>query len=257
MDAVLGDDEVDAFGGADVELPTLAHHRLGVVGPHPGGVDHLLGADLVLPARLQVLDPGADHPVALAQEPGHPRAVGRLRTVGHRRAHQRGHQAGVVHLGVVVLQRAHQRVLAQRRGDAQRLTAGQVTVQGQTAAVGPGHRHRVVERDARAGVPALPPLVLERVEERHRFDQVRGDALEEQAAFPERLAHQGEVEHLEIAQTAVDEFAGPAGGARRPVPGLDESGGQATCHGVQRGARADHTAADHQDVQFTFGHARQ
>ena len=46
----------------------LADQRLDVVGPHAGGVDDLLGADLDLLAGLQVADPHAGDPLALAQE---------------------------------------------------------------------------------------------------------------------------------------------------------------------------------------------
>ena len=37
--------EVDALGGADLQLAAVRHHGLGFVGPHAGGVDDLLGAD--------------------------------------------------------------------------------------------------------------------------------------------------------------------------------------------------------------------
>ena len=138
VDPVLGHDQMDALGRPDVELAALADHRLGVVRPHPGGVDDLLGADLVLPAALHVLHPGADDPLALAQEAGHPRAVGDLRAVRRRGAHQGGHVAGVVHLGVVVLHGADQGVLLQARGHAQGVAAGQMAVHGQAAAVARG-----------------------------------------------------------------------------------------------------------------------
>ena len=69
--------------------------------------------------------------------------------------------AGVVHLGVVVLQRPDQRVLLQAGGDAQGVTAAQMAVHGQAPAVPAGHRHGVVQRDARSGVQPLPALVLQ------------------------------------------------------------------------------------------------
>ncbi len=240
-----------------MELAALADHGLGVVGPHPGGVDHLLGADLVLAAALHVLHPGADDPLALAQERRHPGSVGGLRAVGRGGAHEVQHEAGVVHLGVVVLQGADQRVLLQAGSDTQGVTTAQVAVHGQAPAVAVGHRHGVVERDARTGVEPLPTLVLERVEERHRPHEVRGELLQQQAALLQRLTHQGEVEHLQIAQAAVDQLAGPAGRARRPVTGLDQSGGQAARHRVERRARTDHAAAHHQHVQLALRHGRQ
>ena len=49
--AVLGHDQVDALGDAQVDHPAPAHHRLDLVGPHAGRVDHLLGPDLHLARR--------------------------------------------------------------------------------------------------------------------------------------------------------------------------------------------------------------
>ena len=51
LQPVPGHHQVDALGRAHVELAAGVRHRLGVVGPHPGGVDHLLGADLEAPRR--------------------------------------------------------------------------------------------------------------------------------------------------------------------------------------------------------------
>ncbi|MGX1511710.1 hypothetical protein RKD44_002998 [Streptomyces collinus] len=159
--------------------------------------------------------------------------------------------------GVVVLQRADQRVLLQGGRYAQGVTAAQVPVQRQAAPVTAGHGHGVVERDAGARVQPLPALVLERVQERHRLHQVRRQPFEQQPALLQRLPHEHEVEHLQIAQPAMDQLAGPAGGARGPVPRLDQADGQAARHGVERGARTDHTGAHHQYVEFALGHGRE
>ncbi|GAA3058150.1 hypothetical protein GCM10020000_46100 [Streptomyces olivoverticillatus] len=43
--------------------------------------------------------------------------------------------------------------------------------------------------------------MLERIEEGHRLDQVRGQPLEQQSTLLEGLPDEGEVEHLQIAQT--------------------------------------------------------
>ena len=54
VDPVTGDDEVHAFGGADLELAAAADHPLDLVDPDAGGVDDLLGTDGQLCAALQV-----------------------------------------------------------------------------------------------------------------------------------------------------------------------------------------------------------
>ena len=70
----------------------------------------------------------------------------------------------------------------------------------------------------------------------------------------QRLADQPEVEHLQVAQAAVDQLARPARGAAGPVPRLDDRRGQAAGHGVEGAARADDAAADDQDVELVLGH---
>ena len=89
-----------------------------------------------------------------------------------------------------------------------------------------------------AGVEPLPAAVLQRVDERHRLDQVRGELLDEQPAFLQRLGDQPEVEHLQVAQAAVDQLARAARRAGGEVAGLDQPDGQAAGRGVERGARA-------------------
>ncbi len=254
VDAVLGHHQVDALGGPYVELAALRDQALGVVRPHAGGVDHLAGADLEFAALFQVVHSGADDPLALAQEAHHACAVGHVRAVGGGGAHDRRDVARVVHLGVVVLEGAHQGVLLEAGRDAQRVLAGEVAVGGQAAAVAGGDGHGVVEGDARARVEPLPALVLKGVEKGHRAHQVGGDPLQQQPALLERLPYEREVEHLQIAQSAVDELAGAAGGARRPVAGLHETGRQSAGGRVQGGARADDAAADDQHVQFALRH---
>ena len=47
-------DQVHAFGRADVDRAAAADHGLDLIGPHAGGVDHLLRPDLQFGARLKV-----------------------------------------------------------------------------------------------------------------------------------------------------------------------------------------------------------
>ena len=195
------------------------------------------------PPALDVLHPGADHALALAQEAGHPRAVGDLRAVRRGRAHQGGHDSGRRPSG--------RRSTAARRparpSSRRARRAGRDGGSGDGARAGPGRARgpSTWRRRARRPSPAYSrsqPLCCKRVQERHRLHQMRGEPLQQQSALLQRLAHEGEVEHLQIAQTAVDQLAGPAGGARRPVTRLDQPGGQAAGHGVERGARTDHAA---------------
>ncbi len=161
--------------------------------------------------------------------------------------------AGVIDLGVPVLDGAHQGVGAQRGRLAQGPMPAQVAVDGQAAGGAGGPGHRVVQQHAAADVRALRDAVLQGVEERHRTHQVGGEAPEQEAPFLEGFGDEAEVEHLQVTQAAVDEFAGAAGRARGPVAGFDESDAQAPGGGVQGGPAAD-DAADDQDVEFALSH---
>ncbi len=82
------------------------------------------------------------------------------------------------------------------------------------------------------------------------MDEVRRELLHEQLALVERLAHEPEVELLEVAQPAVDELAGAARRAGGEVALLDQRHGEAATGRVQGGATARHAAADHEDVEL-------
>ena len=158
---------------------------------------------------------------------------------------------------VVVLQGAHQRVLAQRRHHPQGAAAGEVAVVGHAPRPPRQQRQRVVERDARTRVEPLPAPVLQRVQERHRPHEVRGEGLDEQTPLRQRLGDQPEVEHLQVAQAAVDQLAGAAGRAGGEVARLHQPHRQAPRGGVQRGPGPDHAAADDQDVELGVRHRLQ
>jgi hypothetical protein len=250
---------VDALGRPHLELAALGHHRLRLVGPHPGGVDDLPGADLDRPVVLQVPDGGPGDPLALPQEAGHPGPGGHQRAEVRRRAGDVHGVPGVVHLAVVVPDRADQRVLAQRRRGPQRAPPGQVPVPRQPA-LRPGRgrgRHHVVEHDPGADVRALPDPVLQRVEEGQRPGQVRGQLADDQAALPQRLVHQPEVQHLQVAQAAVQQLAGPARRAAGEVAPVDQADPEAAGGGVEGSSRAHHATTHDQDVELLGGQALQ
>ena len=99
--------------------------------------------------------------------------------------------------------------------------------------------------------------MLQRVEERHRPGEVRGEAVEDERALAQRLPDEAEVQLLEVPQPSVDQLAGAARGARGVVARLDEADPQAAGDGVEGGAGTDDAAADDQDVELLGGHVLQ
>ena len=108
----------------------------------------------------------------------------------------------------------------------------------------------VVEEDARRHVGPLPPPLGQREQERQRLDQMRRQRGQRQLALVQRLAHQPELQLLEVAQAAVEHLRRAARRARREVARLDERHLEPAGGGVQRGAGADHAAADDDDVEL-------
>ena len=165
--------------------------------------------------------------------------------------------ARVVDLGVVVLDRADQCVLAQARHKSQRLTLGEVLVAGHPARGARDGREGVVQRESGRDIRPFPAAMGERVDELDRTNEVRREALQQQATFLERLTDKPEVEHLQVAQAAVDQLARAARRARGPVTGLEDPDRQTTGHGVQGSSRADHPTAHDDEVELVLLHRRQ
>jgi hypothetical protein len=132
-DAVSRNHEVDALGRPHVELPALAGQALRLVGPDAGRVDDLTRCDVDLLAGLEVLDAGAGDPVALPEQGDDASAAGDVGTVGGCRARQEHRVTSVVDLAVVVVQGADEGVLPERRHQAARAAAAEVTVVRHTA----------------------------------------------------------------------------------------------------------------------------
>jgi hypothetical protein len=72
VDPIPRNHQVDPVGCADPEPPATADHLLNVIGPYPRGVDHLAGPHRDFLAGLQIANLNAGHPLALAEESGHP-----------------------------------------------------------------------------------------------------------------------------------------------------------------------------------------
>src|SRR2546423_647803 len=113
---------------------------------------------------------------------------------------------------------------------------------------GGGPRQRVVHVQADADEPVGLRAVERRDYELQRAHEVRGE-LDEQLALEQRLAHEPEVEVLQVAQAAVDQLARPAARAEREVLALDERDAVAARGGVERHPGARDAAADHDDVE--------
>ena len=158
-----GDDDVHALGRAHVEAAAAAGHRLDVVGPHTGAVDDDRGPDLDCVAGLDVAHPGADDPLAGAQQLDD---LGGVDARWRRTSRRCGPPSGCGGR-----RRPARRSTAARRSARRACRAGQLA---QRAAAGQclwrGHRpraaHRVVQRQAGGDVGALPDAVRQRVEER-------------------------------------------------------------------------------------------
>ena len=118
-----------------------------------------------------------------------------------------------------------------------------------------GHASQgVVEQHAGTGVEAFPHAVRERVDEGHRLDQVRRELFDQQAALGQRLSDQAKIEHLEVAQAAMNQLARTTRGAGGEVARLDEADRQAACGCVERSASTDDATADDEDVELGACH---
>src|ERR1700720_1542787 len=98
--------------------------------------------------------------------------------------------------------------------------------------------HRVVQDQAGPDVGPLDHLLVQRVHEGNRLDQVRGELGYQQVALTERLVDQLEVQLLQVAQPAGDELARPARGARSQISRFHQGDPQASGSGVQGSPRA-------------------
>jgi hypothetical protein len=126
---------------------------------------------------------------------------------------------------------------------------GQVTVEGRGPASRPGGGEHVVQGHAGADVGALPHPVLERVQEGDGLHEVGRELGEQEVPLGEGLVGEVEVEHLQVAQAAVDELRGAARGPARPVLGLHDPDAQAARRGVEGDAGPGDATADHEDVE--------
>ena len=237
---------MDALGRPDVEPTAASGERLNVIGPDAGAVDDDPGADLDPVARLDVLDGRTDDPLPGLGETDDAGGVEDGRAIRRCGAGEHERVPRVVRLRVVVEQGTCEGVLAHGRDKPQGAIAGELAMTRNR----PGATHVVVQRQAGGHIRPLPGTVGQRIEERNRPHEVRGEPGQGQFPLLERLTHEAEVHLLEIAQPAVHEFARPGGRAGRVVALLDESDGQATGRRIQCGSGAGDSAADDEDIEL-------
>ena len=208
------------------------------------------------PARMVAVRPSSvsrtsdpHDAVGLADEPGDLRRRPHHRAVASRGTRDGEGVPGVIGLGVEVPHSTDQRIRPQPREHPQGGAPAEVLLPRHAGVAA----HRVVQRQAGGHVRPLPPVVGQRIEERNRLDQVRGQPGRHQLPLAQRLAHQAELELLQIAQAAVEQLGRPARGSGGEVARLDQSHGQPTGGRVERRTGAGDAAADHDDVERFVG----
>ena len=263
--------DVRAAAGADAGHLGLVVQLVGaqLVGPHAGGVDHPRGHHLELVAGGPVAHQCPGGATVALHQPADLEPVGAHRAEALGLAEHGEHQPGVVGLAVVE-QVAGRRLAGGQRGQQLgHLVAVDDPVAGgapvrlavpvevrAAAPAAPGaqalaRHHRIhVQSHAEHAVGALAP------ERRHhqleRAHQV-GSQRDVDRALQQRLAHQAQVELLQVAQPAVHQLGRAAGGAGREVGLLHQRHAVATRGGVQRHPGAGDPAADHQHVELVLG----
>ena len=226
--------------------------RAQTVGPHAGGVHHVVGAQLELAAADHVAHEHARRAAVPLHQAGHVARVCDHRAEALRLGEDGEHEPGVVGLAVVEEVSGRRLATRERRQHLQHLVAvdGAVALGAPLLAlVAPAPpRHHVVHVESHAQHP-VGALAAERGDhERQRLHEVRGE-LHEQRALEQRLAHQPEVEVLEVAKAAMDQLRRAARGAGGEVRLLHERHAVAARRGVQGDPRAGDAAAHHDEVE--------
>ena len=248
-DAVAGHGDVGALGGEHLEAAVGLGQLLLLLGPHAPGQDDGARVHVELLAGGLLADTHALHTaVVAAQVAGDGGVVGGHGAVVHGGAHEHHGQAGVVELGVGVLHRADDLLVVEGGEGRGHGAAAEMAVRAHRAAAAE-RLHGVVHGDAGADEAAVDHLVEEREDEAQGAHQVGRGLGEQQVALTQRLVHQLDVQHLEVAQATVHEAGGAGRGPGGPVAGLDDAHVEAAGGRVERGAHAGGAAAHDQDVE--------
>ena len=251
-------------------LVLLAVQLLGPdpVRPHAGRVHDVRGRDREALAGVALLAYDPRGAPLLLDQLDRARAVHAHRAEPLRLAQHREDEPRVVRLAVVEeigrggiarLERRHQLEHLGGVDRAMAVGAPVLATLERGLALRPAARARVAQRhhvvrvqpDADAQVQAR---ALERGhQERERLHEV-GREPHHQLPLQQRLAHEAEVEVLQVAQAAVDHLRGAAGGSAREVVALDEGNREPARRRVERHARAGDAASDDHDVELLALH---
>ena len=268
--------------------------RAQLVGPHTRGVDDVCATHLELRAGLAVACLHASRATVLLEQARDVDAVGTYGAEALRLAEDGQHEPHVVGLAVVeevaagrlargerreqlddLLTRDHAVALGapglaflelRRFGRGGRLGAARepISVRALGARAPPAapaqavafDGHHVVEVQADAHQAIRPRAFEGGHDERQRPNEVRGEH-HHQSALEQRLAHETEVEVLQVAKAAVNQLARAARGAGGVVGALEQRHAVAARGGVQRDPGARDAAAHDDDVELVLGQGRQ
>ena len=271
---LVAQDDVAAPAGGDLRQLGLGVQLVGAnpVRPHARGVDHVLGADGERTARLLVVHRDLGPGPIRGAELGDAQPVGADRAEALRLSQHREHEPGVIGLAVIEQVAAAGPPVGDRRQQPRDLVAVDEPVTrrapvrlavgrgGPPRAAPPAQRrrgHDVVHVQADPGQAVRPAGAVERRQhEGQRPDQVRRQP-DHELALEQRLAHQPQVEVLQVAQTAVDQLGRAAARPRGEV-GLLHQGHAVPAGGrVQSHPGAGDPAADDEHVIRVLGQGRQ
>ena len=228
------------------------------IGPHAGGVDHVVRAQLEALAAERVVHADAARAPAVVEQIGDLHAVRAHGAEALGLGQHREHEAAVVGLAVVEQVARCRRAAGQRRQPLDDLVAADHAVAlGLPVAIlapAPAAGHRVVEVEAHAHHAIGPRAVEGGHDEGQRTDQMRREA-DHELALEQRLAHEAQVEVLQVAQAAVDELARAAGGPGGVVGLLDERD-RVAARGRVEGDPGPGDAAPHDDHVEALGAQR-
>ena len=245
--------DMDALGRADEGARMRAEPCGHAVEPRTGCIHDDPGANLGFITAKDVANPQAGQRAFAVQ------AMRDLGVVQRHRAMLHGvddvlqaEPLGRVHLGVEVDGRALQSARAQLRLLAAHFRSAQEAMVREAFAVA----ERVVEQHPRAQPGAMEEAGVVKWDEKlQRFEEVRGDA-QQRFTLAQVHAHEGEIQHLEVAQAAMNQTCGARGGCAAEIGFFEQGDTETPQRGVAGNAGADDAAAGDRDVELPFEFAQ-